>query len=149
MSEVVKDVGKIWDRLFDHRPFLNGEISLILQAFEQRRKDKEVDNLFKAIEEITEIKDTEIEKLKQAEKLTDKINDNLEEALRICDKFSELEETYKQSTPLEQSRNKRKLDWDKFMGGITTKYSEINSQFETREEELKKFYEDIEKKLLI
>ncbi|XP_028133495.1 uncharacterized protein LOC114328742 isoform X3 [Diabrotica virgifera virgifera] len=121
----------------------------MIDRFSQRRKDKEVDNLFKAIEEITEIKDTEIEKLKQAEKLTDKINDNLEEALRICDKFSELEETYKQSTPLEQSRNKRKLDWDKFMGGITTKYSEINSQFETREEELKKFYEDIEKKLLI
>lgn len=35
------------------------------------------------------------------------------------------------------------------MQGITTKYTDINSSFELREEELKKSFEDIEKKLLV
>lgn len=28
------DVGKIWDRLFDHKPFLSGEINFVLREFE-------------------------------------------------------------------------------------------------------------------
>jgi hypothetical protein len=30
------DVGEIWTRLFDHRPFLSGEIKFFLKEFEVR-----------------------------------------------------------------------------------------------------------------
>ncbi|XP_057671960.1 biogenesis of lysosome-related organelles complex 1 subunit 5-like isoform X3 [Diorhabda carinulata] len=149
MTDVVKDVSKIWARLFDHKAFLNGEISFMLREFEQKRNDKEVDNLFRTIEDITDIKDTEIDRFKQTEDHVKKLNENLEKALDICSKLSDLEDIYKQDTTLEDSRMKRKLIWDNFMDGITSKYSEINSNFEAKEEELIKFYEEIEKKLLI
>lgn len=36
----VLDIGEIWTRLFDHRPFLNGEIRFFLQEFEVKHKNK-------------------------------------------------------------------------------------------------------------
>ncbi|KAJ8923773.1 hypothetical protein NQ315_010355 [Exocentrus adspersus] len=122
----------------------------MLREFEQKRGDKEVDNLFLVIENITEIKDTEIERFKQiGEQTLCKANEDLEEALRVCNQFSRLEDTYKQDTTIEESRQKRKVVWDTFMQGITNKYSEINNKFELKEDELCKLYEDFEKKLLV
>lgn len=117
--------------------------------FQQKRKDTEVDNLFKAIEVITEIKDTEIDRLKQAAIQIDKINESLEIAVQLSDNFTKLEEKYKHDNTLEDLRSKRKIVWDKFMDDITSKYSEINTNYETKEEELSKVYEDIERKILI
>ncbi|CAH1103117.1 unnamed protein product [Psylliodes chrysocephalus] len=138
MTDVVKGVSKVWDRLFDHRGFLIGEIAFTLREFEQKRKDTEVDNLFKAIEVITEIKDTEIDRLKQAAIQIDKINESLEIAVQLSDNFTKLEEKYKHDNTLEDLRSKRKIVWDKFMDDITSKYSEINTNYETKEEELSK-----------
>ncbi|KAJ8940140.1 hypothetical protein NQ314_010807, partial [Rhamnusium bicolor] len=143
-------VGKVWDRLFDHKGFLVGEISFMLREFEQKRGDREVDDLFRVIENITEIRDTEIDRCKQVGNQTlPKARDDLEQALNICSRFADLEEKYKQDTTIEEARNKRKIVWDNFMDGITTKYTDINSAFEAKEEELTKLYEDFEKKLLV
>nr|CAI5835379.1 unnamed protein product [Callosobruchus analis] len=143
------DVGKIWDRLFDHRGFLGGEIQLTLEEFEKKRNDAEVDHLFGIIEVLTEIKDTEIPRCKEVAEVAERVNDELLEALKICDNFRRLEGTLKQDSTLENFRNQRKTAWNAFMETITSKYSEINSHYETKEEELKKYYEDIEKKFLI
>lgn len=121
----------------------------MLREFEQKRNDREVDNLFRTIEDITDIKDTEIDRFKQTANHVENLNENLEKALDICINISELEEIYKQDTTLEDSRAKRKEIWKKFMDGITSKYSDINTNFEAKEEELVKFYEEIENKLLI
>ncbi|CAG9855129.1 unnamed protein product [Phyllotreta striolata] len=139
MSDVVfKGVSKVWSRIFDHKGFLSGEISFILREFEEKRKDEEVDNLFKTIECITEIKDTEIEQFKQAGKQLEHINERLDQVLCLSDKFCELEEKYKQDNTLEDNRKGRKVVWDKFMDEITTKYSDINTEYERKEEELAK-----------
>lgn len=110
------DIGTIWSRLFDHRGFLSGEISLILQEFEvislflvsevmslnklfkfqKKRGDTEVDNLFKIIENITDIKDADIDRFKQAiDQIFPEANQNLKQAENICEQFSELEDKYK------------------------------------------------------
>ncbi|CAH1639570.1 unnamed protein product [Spodoptera littoralis] len=34
MTELSREIGEIWSRLFDHRPFLNGEIKFMLKEFE-------------------------------------------------------------------------------------------------------------------
>nr|CAH7733805.1 unnamed protein product [Callosobruchus chinensis] len=149
MSDIVKDVGKLWDRLFDHRGFLGGEIQLTLEEFEKKRNDAEVDHLFGIIEGLTEIKDTEIPRCKEVTDVAERVNDELLEALKICDNFRRLEETFKQDSTLENFKNQRKTTWNVFMEGITSKYSDINNHYEVKEEELKKYYEDIEKKFLI
>lgn len=71
--------------------------SQISILFQKKRQDREVDNLFRVIENITEIKDTEIERCKLVGNQTlNKANADLEKALDICSHFGELEETYKQ-----------------------------------------------------
>ncbi|XP_018578868.1 biogenesis of lysosome-related organelles complex 1 subunit 5 isoform X2 [Anoplophora glabripennis] len=122
----------------------------MVREFEQKRGDREVDNLFRVIENITEIKDTEIERCKQVgDQALNKANIDLAQALDICSCFGGLEETYKQDATIEDTRHKRKIVWDAFMDGVTAKYSEINSSFEVKEEELRKLYDDFEKKLLV
>ncbi|CAH0562569.1 unnamed protein product [Brassicogethes aeneus] len=97
MSNVVQGTGKIWCRLFDHKAFIGGEITFTLQEFEEKRGETEVDSLFNIIEHIADIKDSQIDRVKEA------INDtlplslkDLDEALNYCSKFSELEEYYKE-----------------------------------------------------
>lgn len=78
--------------MFDHRAFLNGEIHFILREFEvgcrvrlcvaydiffflqQRTGDKEVEQLFSILENVTDVKATKINRLKQS------INNTLPEA---------------------------------------------------------------------
>nr|XP_023021228.1 biogenesis of lysosome-related organelles complex 1 subunit 5-like isoform X2 [Leptinotarsa decemlineata] len=149
MSHVVKDIGKIWDRLFDHRGFLRGEISFIVHEFQQKRDDKEVDKLFSVLEKITDIKDTKVDRLKQLNKEVDKINYDLDQALVECSRFSELEERFIQDTTIAEAGLKRKEVWRKYLNDIAFKYSEVDSYFGAKEEELMKSFEDIEKKLQI
>ncbi|KAJ8984521.1 hypothetical protein NQ317_010992 [Molorchus minor] len=149
MSDVIKDVGKVWDRLFDHKGFLSGEIGFMLREFELKRGDREVDNLFSVIENITDIKDTQVDCCKQAgDQTVLKANEALEQALNICHQFVDLEEKYKQDTTVEDNRSDRKLVWDCFMNRITTEYSEINGSLEAKEETLNKLYEEFEKKII-
>uniref|UniRef100_A0A1B6DE80 Biogenesis of lysosome-related organelles complex 1 subunit 5 n=1 Tax=Clastoptera arizonana TaxID=38151 RepID=A0A1B6DE80_9HEMI len=64
MSNIAKDCGEIWNRLFDHRPFLNGEIKYFIEEFEEKRNDREVSRLFDVLEKVTEIRDTQLDKIK-------------------------------------------------------------------------------------
>ncbi|XP_063928789.1 biogenesis of lysosome-related organelles complex 1 subunit 5 [Zophobas morio] len=150
MSDICKDIGNIWSRQFDHRSFLSGEINSMLQEFEQKRKDTEVDNLFKTIENITDIKDTEVDRFKQAvDQVLPETNNELQQALTVCSRFSDVENKYKESDYLERARQQRKTDWDNFMDYITTSYSEINSLTESKEEGLQKVYSELAQKLKI
>lgn len=54
-----------------------------------------------------------------------------------------------QDSTVEDLKTERKLDWDNFMQGITSKYNEINNLFETKEADLEKSYQELEKKLLL
>ena len=49
------DFGQVHSRLFDHRPFLNGEVRYFLHEFEEARGDREIENLFSILEKTTDI----------------------------------------------------------------------------------------------
>ncbi|XP_060537228.1 biogenesis of lysosome-related organelles complex 1 subunit 5 [Cylas formicarius] len=149
MSDICKDLRKIWSRLFDHKAFLNGETDFILKEFELKRGDQEVDSLFRTLENIAEIKDSQIDQLKEANVRLWETNQNLREAVNLTKKLNELEDLYKQNSLVEEEQNKRKLLWDKFMDEITSEYSKVNREFEEQEIETLKFYEDLKKKLVI
>lgn len=107
----ISDISKVWDRLFEQKGFLNGEINFFLREFEviiqgthhwnaniwnnfqEKRGDTEIDNLFKSIEVITDIKDTQINRLIESgnEKAV-VANQQLSEALKLYKDFVELEE---------------------------------------------------------
>ncbi len=49
------DVGDIHSRLFDHRPFLNGELQSFIREFEVKKGIRDVESLLKAGETLTEL----------------------------------------------------------------------------------------------
>jgi flagellar hook-basal body complex protein FliE len=109
-----------------------------------------VDYLFKAIENITDIKDTEVDRFKQAvDQALPETNNELQKALTVCNQFVDVENKYKESEYLESAKQQRKIEWETFMDYITTSYSEINSLAENKSESLQKLYSEIEKKLHI
>lgn len=68
-----------------------------LLKFQLKRGDSEVDNLFKTIENITDIKYTKIDRFKQAVQTNlPRTNALLEEALEISGSFAGLENKYKE-----------------------------------------------------
>uniref|UniRef100_A0ABD2XJS7 Biogenesis of lysosome-related organelles complex 1 subunit 5 n=1 Tax=Trichogramma kaykai TaxID=54128 RepID=A0ABD2XJS7_9HYME len=86
MASIIKDTGEIWTRLFDHRPFIQGEVTFFLREFQDRRDDREVCRLFKILEYSTELGQN---RLDRAETLGDQhlpsLKANLDVALSMCE----------------------------------------------------------------
>ncbi|RZB40718.1 transmembrane protein 199, partial [Asbolus verrucosus] len=103
-------------------------VEKLISHCKNSRGDREVDYLFKVIENITDIKDTEINRFKEVVNLIlPKTHKKLQQALTVCNRFAEVEQKYKECCRLETARQQRKIDWENFMDYITTSYSEINS----------------------
>lgn len=148
LADILKDTHSIWQRLFDHKGFLNGEIQYALREYEQKRNDQEVENLFAIVENIADIKDTQIDKSKQLIDSTfPQIQLDLVRADHMLKSIEELEQKHKENNTLEQRREKRKAEWRKFVEEITEHCSEIDESFIEKEDELQEFYRDLERKL--
>ncbi|GLV37593.1 muted [Carabus blaptoides fortunei] len=150
MSQLTKDIGEIWIRLFDHRAFLNGAINFVLKEFEQKRSDKEVEYLFYLIEQTTNIKDTQLIRLRQTSNVSlSNTHKNVCLALNTCKYLEDIEQKYQEDTSLALAREDRKLRWEKFVDDMTHKCSRVDNTFDEKEEELHEFYTDLERKLQI
>ncbi|KAK6619674.1 hypothetical protein RUM43_012431 [Polyplax serrata] len=97
MANVIKDIGEIWTRLFDHRPFINGEIKFFLQEFEEKRGDKEVERLFETLQNLTEIRYTQLDKIKlQGETNLETLKKQVDESTSMLNRILEREGSYKE-----------------------------------------------------
>lgn len=150
MNTIIKDCGEIWNRLFDHRPFLSGEIKFFVDEFEEKRKDREVTQLFEILERVTEIRDTQIDKVKTltANNLP-ALQKNLDSALAACDQILDNQDKYDCDTLLEAKREFRKAEWEAFVVDMEAKYKKVDETFAEKEKELNDFYTDLERKLHI
>ncbi|XP_077296220.1 biogenesis of lysosome-related organelles complex 1 subunit 5 isoform X2 [Arctopsyche grandis] len=144
----IRDCGELWSRLFDHRPFINGELKFMLREFENKRSDREVENLFSIIENATEIKDNQVERLKElSETNIPKLTDALNKALEETEAIFKVEQDKLKDNTLEKNREERKKQWNVFIESMSEKYTRIDNAFEQKEEELNDFYTDLEHKL--
>jgi len=147
---VLVDTGEIWSRLFDHRPFVHGEITYFLREFEERRGDREVERLFKILEYSTELGQTQLDR---AEQLGDchlpSLKANTDVALSMCERILRREEEFYNDTKIQENREKRKADWQGFINDMSEKCRRVDQTFHEKEEELKEFYVDLERKLHI
>ena len=74
--------------MFNHRPFLKGEITHFVKEFEKKRGEKDVENLFKTLEITTELQSTEVNKVaKSCEEHFPTVNANLLVAQSMCNKI--------------------------------------------------------------
>ncbi|XP_013170009.1 PREDICTED: biogenesis of lysosome-related organelles complex 1 subunit 5 [Papilio xuthus] len=152
MSELSREIGEIWTRLFDHRPFLNGEITYMLKEFEEKRGDRDVESLFSMLENFTDVRDTHIEKLTKTGGLVlplllRKIEQTRELAAEAEKTCIDLEEIYKQKQAV--NREKRRKEWDCFIDDMNFNCQRIDNTFEEKEEELRDLYTDLNHKLNI
>ncbi|KAL0851383.1 hypothetical protein ABMA28_007199 [Loxostege sticticalis] len=152
MTEMSREVGEVWSRLFDHRPFLNGEIKFMLKEFEEKRGDREVENLFSILEKLTEIKDSQVEKInKSAENSLPVLSEKLEQALQLCENIEKDCLTIHEDSEQKrlEKREKRQKEWDQFIDDMNFKCKRIDNAFEEKEEELRDLYTDLNHKLNI
>lgn len=146
------EVGEVWARLFDHRPFLNGEIKFMLKEFEEKRGDREVENLFFILEKVTDIKDSQVDKIKKgSEAALPVLSEKLNQALQLCERietdYLEVQKTCEQNRA--ENREKRQKEWDQFIDDMNFKCQRIDNTFEEKEEELRDLYADLNHKLNI
>lgn len=146
---VIKDCGDIWNRLFDHRPFLSGEIKYFIKEFEENRSDREVKRLFDVADWLSDIKESQIPKASSSLPELNKINTLLGIALQTSNTILENEENFNVDTSLQARRAFRKSEWESFNNDLKEKYSKIDHTFTEKEEDLINFYQDLEKKLYI
>ncbi|XP_043287831.1 biogenesis of lysosome-related organelles complex 1 subunit 5 isoform X2 [Venturia canescens] len=150
MATVIKDIGEIWSRLFDHRPFVHGEITYFLRELEERRGDREVERLFKILEYSTELSQSQLDR---AEQLGDchlpSLKANADVALSMCERILDREEQFYNDTKIQENRERRKVEWQCFINDMSDKCEKVDRTFQEKEEELKEFYIDLEKKLHI
>jgi len=82
---IVSDLHEIFTRLFDHRPFLKEEIAKFKTEFEEKRGDQEVNQLFRALEITSEIKEVQVEKVaEECDAHLPRALADTEVALRMC-----------------------------------------------------------------
>ncbi|XP_063825776.1 biogenesis of lysosome-related organelles complex 1 subunit 5 isoform X2 [Ostrinia nubilalis] len=124
----------------------------MVKEFEEKRGDREVENLFSILEKLTEIKDNQVEKIsKSAEHSLPVLNEKLEQALQLCDNIEkEYLEVHKDCEQRRiQKREKRQKEWDQFIDDMNFKCKRIDNAFEEKEEELRDLYADLNHKLNI
>ncbi|CAH0405506.1 unnamed protein product [Chilo suppressalis] len=151
MTELSREIGEVWTRLFDHRPFLNGEIKFMLREFEEKRGDREVENLFFILEKVTEIKDSQVEKIKKGSETLPIFSEKLGQALQLCESITNeyLNVNEEAEKKITENREKRQKEWDQFIDDMNFKCKRIDNAFEEKEEELRDLYADLNHKLNI
>ncbi|KAF3422875.1 hypothetical protein E2986_01144 [Frieseomelitta varia] len=150
MASIIRDTSEIWSRLFRHRPFIQGEITFFLREFQEKRDDREVERLFKILEYSTELKESQLDR---AEQLGDchlpSLKANVDVALSMCERVLQREQDFDSDIALQENREIRKLEWEKFVNDMSEKCEKVNQTFDEKENEIKEFYIDLERKLHI
>lgn len=68
---------------------------LLLFGLQEKRQDREVERLFVVLERVTEIRDTQVDRLKQSSNaFLPTLNTNLDAALNMCNRMIKSEEEH-------------------------------------------------------
>ncbi len=109
----LSDLFDVHGRLFNHRPFVQGEVRSFAREFEEKRQDREVENVFRTLELVTDLRDCEVDKLRAQcqstlPQLKEKVDAACGAAARILD--SSCAADVEQAA--ESSRQAREKEWN-------------------------------------
>ncbi|XP_025208014.1 biogenesis of lysosome-related organelles complex 1 subunit 5-like [Melanaphis sacchari] len=150
MTDIFKDLSDIWDRLFSHRPFLQGEIKYFLSEFDKKSYRADEENLNKIGELISDIKDKKIERFLQSsgENLYS-LNSTISKALNLSQEILDQENNIISEEDLktkEELHERRQKELETFKSDLKTRYESIDKDIEDKVEAIKiHFEEDINK----
>lgn len=147
-ASVVKDVTEVYSRLFDHKPFLQGEIRFFIKEFEEKRREREVQRLFELLEDVTEVRETQVDRACRAsDQGLSSLAGNLEVALSMCHRILEAEDKLSSADDLSERRERRRCEWQQFEQDVKDKAARMDQAFEEKERELIDHYRRIREKL--
>uniref|UniRef100_A0A914W0U0 Biogenesis of lysosome-related organelles complex 1 subunit 5 n=1 Tax=Plectus sambesii TaxID=2011161 RepID=A0A914W0U0_9BILA len=142
-ANIIKDIGTIYQRLFDHQPVLQGECAYFYHQFEGNGRSAEFDSLLQSSHLLNEAVDTELEE-RMKNVPFEKINAKLEgiSAMigRIVVKGQSTHEEY-----IKSMQEVREKEWTEFEAELARKRQEMEDQTEAHLIDFKAQHEKIEK----
>lgn len=121
-----------------------------VREFEEKRQDREIEGLFTTLQNTIENRDSSIEKFRLASEV------HLSDVKKNLDSVKSVLETVLDDQPaddlyktLEENRARRQTEWQQFVDDMAHKCARVDNTFEEKEEELRDFYSDLERKLHI
>lgn len=136
----------MFSRLFDHRPFLHGEIEFFKKEFEEKRGDREVEQLFRSLELITEIKEGQIEKIvgSSDDNLPRTIAD-IQVALHMCEDTVDTEKQFNTEELLTKKRVERIARLGAVQRDVDEKLKLLDESYQEKEQSMRLQFEHLEK----
>ncbi|VVC45468.1 Biogenesis of lysosome-related organelles complex 1 subunit 5 [Cinara cedri] len=152
MTDIFKDLSDIWERLFSHRPFLQGEIKYFLSEFDKKAYKVDEENLKKISELIVDLKENKIESFLQSsgENLTS-LNSAINKALDLSQSILDQENNIISDEELkikEELHEKRQRELETFKSDLKIRYESIDKDIKDKVETIKINYEEDINKLI-
>lgn len=138
-EKIVRDVGGVYSRLFDHRAVLHGECKFVIREFESKRNDREALRLAEASHKVGEIQERIPECKELAERLNE-VQDHLKDARQRCHNILEKEEQDLSRSRREEIKEQSKKQWDEFLKEMDKEEEKIEKDFMTKSLKLKEQY---------
>uniref|UniRef100_A0A914WCD7 Biogenesis of lysosome-related organelles complex 1 subunit 5 n=1 Tax=Plectus sambesii TaxID=2011161 RepID=A0A914WCD7_9BILA len=142
-ANIIKDIGTIYQRLFDHQPVLQGECAYFYHQFEGNGRSAEFDSLLQSSHLLNEAVDTELEE-RMKNVPFEKINAKLEGVSamigRIVAKGQSTHEEY-----IKSMQEVREKEWTEFEAELARKRQEMEDQTEAHLIDFKGQHEKVEK----
>jgi len=142
----LEDIQEVHSRLFNHRPFLQGEVKHFLREFEEKRGDREVENIFSCLERVSELRDLGLPQLltSTSSNSSTSLVANLQVAESMLSRILEQEETGEVEKTLVASRDAREREWTNFLQEVQVRCKKIDQSFKEQEDSIRKKYQDLE-----
>eukprot|EP00092_Neocalanus_flemingeri_P018132 GFUD01019624.1.p2 GENE.GFUD01019624.1~~GFUD01019624.1.p2 ORF type:complete len:154 (+),score=56.09 GFUD01019624.1:43-504(+) len=141
-----EDIQEIHSRLFNHRPFLQGEVKHFLREFEEKRGDREVENIFSCLERVSELRDLGLPQLTTStnSNTSTSLVANLQVAESMLGRILEHSETDEVEKTLVASRDTREREWTNFLQEVQIRCKKVDQSFKEQEDAIRKKYQDLE-----
>ncbi|KAH9372398.1 hypothetical protein HPB48_019970 [Haemaphysalis longicornis] len=83
-----------------------------IKEFEEKRREREVQRLFELLEDVTEVRETQVDRACRAsDQGLSSLAGNLEVALSMCHRILEAEDKLSSADDLSERRERRRCEW--------------------------------------
>merc|ERR1712136_109628 len=148
IDKVCQDSNALYSRLFDHRPFLNGEIQHFTREFEDKRGNKDIQSLLKSLEIISELN---AELNTNSEDVTNVAVKNLinsvDETTALIESIYSFESSAQEAAQFLEKEKARQKIWHKIVDDNASKLIKVENLIREKELEHRQYYHKLEEKL--
>ena len=121
-------------------------IFFICREFEEKRGDREVENIFSCLERVSELRDLGLPSLISSanDNSATSLVANLQVSESMLSRILDQGETGEVEKTLISSREAREKEWTNFLQEIQSRCKNIDQRFKEQEDAIRKKYKDLE-----